>query len=226
MRTGLREDHASRWANQLERQAAEALIGAVDEEIEALIGHPLFLDAFCQMITDIPVERRATEADKFQLRSPDIFGEIVERVLRREHREKFLPAWESQGLGRQLAEPWNDPFTPELQSKVLRELVLKAARDGGGEALRRGLDDIRYQRLRYGLFTFSLGMPESRSAPEVLGDIIQQVLGKPKTSPHVPESEAEAVSAQAVQELVGAFRSHTLADTQPDQPETLVFAAA
>jgi hypothetical protein len=227
VRTGLRGEHASRWANQLERQAAEALIGATDEEIEALIGHPLFLDAFCQMITDIPEDRRATEADGFQLRSPDIFGEIVDQVLRREHTEKFLPAWEAQGLGRQLIEPWNDPFSPELQRRVLRELILKSAHDGGAEALRRGLDDPRYRRLRHGLFTFSLGTPaiaEVRTASDVLGEIVQEVLGQPETAAHVPESEAETIRAQAVQDLVGAFRSHTLADTQPDQPKTLVFA--
>jgi hypothetical protein len=227
VRTGLSGDHASRWANQLEGQAGEALVGATDKEIEALIGHPLFLDAFCQMITDIPEERRATEADGFQLRSPDIFGEIVDRVLRREHMEKFLPAWESQGLGRQLMEPWNDPFTPELQRRVLRELVLKAAYDGGAEALRRGADDPRYRRLRHGLFTFSRGIlltGEIVKAPDVLGGIVQEVLGLPEPMPHVPESEAETARTQAVQDLVGAFRSHTLADTQPDQPDTLVFA--
>ena len=227
VRTGLQSKHASRWANQLEKQAAEALVGASAEEIEALIGHPLFLDAFCQMITDIPTERRATEADEFRLRSPDIFGEIVDKVLEREHKEKFLPAWESQGLGRQLMEPWNDPFTPELQRRVLRELILKAARDGGAETLRRGVDDLRYRRLRHGLFTFSRGISaiaEGRSAPEVLGEIIKEVLGQPETALRVPPSEAETVRAQAMQDLVGAFRSHTLADTQPDQPDTLVFA--
>jgi hypothetical protein len=152
VRTSLQYDHAARWISRLESQAAEALNGADDSEIEPLIGHPLFLDAFCQMIMDIPPERRASEVESFQLRSPDIFGEIVDRVLRREHDEKFLPAWHTQGNHQRMSGDWKDPFTPALQKQVFREIVLETARSGGTEALKRSHDDPRYKDIRHGAF--------------------------------------------------------------------------
>ena len=229
VRTGLPPEHASRWAGQLESQAAETLIGATEEEIEALIGHPLFLDAFCQMITDFREEERAREADKFELRSMDIFDQIVGQILEREYKDKFLKAWQ-KSPGPQLTGRWNDPFTPELQRRVLRELVLKVAFDGGAEASRRGDDQKAshhedYKRLRHGLFTFSYGISEDAgNGNAVLGEIIQEVLGPPEIAPEVSETEAEAVRVDAVRTLVAAFKSHTLADTQAGQLDTLVFA--
>ncbi len=184
------------------------------------------------MIVDIPEARRAAGATDFQLRSPDIFGEIVNRVLKREHEEKFLPGWRSQGLDQHLVGVWKDPFGPDSQRRILRDLVLAAARDGGAEAIRHAPDDPRYQRLRHGLFAFGhqssqpVG-PQGDNADAsavILGEIVQTVLGEPATEPHVPESEADAIRRQAVDEVVAALRSHTLADTQPRPPESLVFA--
>lgn len=220
VRTGLDAEHAARWANQLENQAAEALVGATEEEIASLIGHPLFLDAFCQTIVDIPPEQRAREANNFQLRSPDIFGEILEGVLRREHEEKFLPAWQGNGYAAKLMNKWKDPFTPELQLCVLRRIVLKVAASGGVGVLRYGITDPRYQRLQHGLFAFG----QNTDPTAIMREILQEELGEPRVEPHVTEAEAEDVCARAVDHLVEAFRSHTLADTQPDQPKNLVFA--
>ena len=220
VRTGLNVEPASRWANQLENQAADALVGATEEEIASLIGHPLFLDAFCQTIVNIPPEQRAREANNFQLRSPDIFREILGGVLRREHEEKFLPAWQGNGYESKLTNRWKDPFTPELQLRVLRRIVLKAAIDGGARVLRDGTRDPLYQRLRHGLFAADLDMDPR----EIMGTILQDELGEPHVEPHVPETEAEDVCTHAVDHLVEAFRSHTLADTQPGQPKNLVFA--
>jgi Mrp family chromosome partitioning ATPase len=229
VRAGLSPEHASRWASRLEQQAAETLVGATEEEIEALIGHPLFLDAFCQMITGIDEKKRAGEADTFELRSMDIFDQIVGQILKREYEDKFLEAWQ-KSPGPQLTGLWNDPFTPELQRRVLRELVLKVAFDGGAEASRRGDDQKEphrkdYKRLLHGLFTFSHRIPtDAGNSNAVLGEIIQEVLGPPEIAAHVPEAEAEAVRADAVRTLVAAFKSHTLADTQAGQLDTLVFA--
>jgi hypothetical protein len=225
MFTGLSPTHAARWANQLEGEAAEALSGAEAQEVESLIGHPLFLDAFCQMIVSLPENRRAAEATNFRLRSPNIFGEIVERILQREHEEKFLPGWQSQGWSDRLAGIWKDPFTPAIQRRLLRRMVLQVAEDGGAETLRRGEEDPRYLDLRHGLFTFTGRSANARAEwRTVLEKNIRDELGEPQFEPGTPDSEAESIRTAALAELVGAFRSHTLADTQPNPPNTLVFA--
>lgn len=224
MRTGLQDDHAAKWTSRLESQAAEALNGAAESEIEPLVGHPLFLDAFCQMIMDIPASRRASGADTFQLRSPDIFGEIVDSVLRREHEDKFLPAWHAQSSHQRMSGEWKDPFTPQRQTRVLREIVLQIARSGGAEALRRSQDDPSYKDIRHGLFVFGADAEQNDDVTATLRTIIESVLGKPATEPTVHESEVEETCEQAVTTLIDAFRSHTLADTEPGRPGTLVFA--
>lgn len=225
IRTGLTSAHAARWANQLEEQAAEALSGVTGPEIESLIGHPLFLDAFCQMILNVPDDRRAAEAVNFRLRSPNIFGEIVERILQREHEEKFQPAWQSQGWGDRLAGVWKDPFTPPIQRRLLRRLVLLVAEDGGATTLRQGEDDPRYLELRHGLFTFTGPSANPDADPRTaLEQVIRDELGEPQFEPGISDSEAESIRGAALAELVGALRSHTLADTQPNRPDSLVFA--
>ncbi len=217
VRTGLSSDHAARWAHQLETQAKRRLSARATKRSPP--GRPpSLLDAFCQMIEAIPDAKRANEAATFQLRSPNIFGEILERVLTREHTEKFLPSWRGNGYESQLADRWKDPFTPALQQLILRRIVLMVAQRGGTDALKHSAEDQRYARLRHGLFSFS-----ETEEPLTLQQIIIEELGEPEAEPHVPESERRRC-AHAVDVVVEAIRSHTLADTQPDQPKGLVFA--
>jgi hypothetical protein len=75
-----------------------------------------------------------------------------------------------------------------------------------------------------GLFAFGNDGEQGDEVTGKLTEIIERVLGKPTTESTVHESEMEAVCAQAMTTLIEAFRSHTLADTQPDRPDTLVFA--
>jgi hypothetical protein len=224
IRTGLNEDHAARWANRLESQAREALQGATDADLASLIGHPLFLDAFCEVILEIPSERRAVEADNFRLTSPDVFGEIVRTVLEREE-GKAKPGWEAK-FGRLLVGTWQAPFTPEFQRAVLSHLVLLVAQDGAAETIRRSESFPSYRQLRHGLFTYTKGTPETDGdGPKaVLRALLEKILGRPELAPGIPESESEATREAALEELAGVFLQHTLADTRPDLPDDLVFA--
>ena len=74
-RTGLSEDHASRWADALEREAAKYV---AEEDDLAVIRHPVFLDTLAKYIRGLPADSRATAADEFRLSRGDLFGEIVE----------------------------------------------------------------------------------------------------------------------------------------------------
>lgn len=224
MRTGLNAQQAAKWAQQLEGQASAALSGATKTDVDALIGHPLFLDALCALIAQVPAASQARAADDFQLTSPDVFGEIVERVLAREH-DKALPGWSTK-FGHKLTGRWKDPFVPETQREVLTHLVLLVAQEGGVEATRRQEHDSRFKQLRHGLFIHTISPSgDGEDDPRgVLRSILLGLLGTPTTSVDLSEGDAEALRAQALEELAAFYLQHTLADTQPNHPETLVFA--
>lgn len=222
MRTGLEADGAARWAGQLEEQSRGVLSNLADDDVEALIGHPLFLDAFCKMIGSVPEERRVAAADEFRISSPNVFGDIVTSVLEREER-KFMPNWENIFNGR-LVGTWSAPFAPDLQRRVLRELVLLVAQDGGGEVLQREREDPRYRELRHGVFTFTKGMDEDADTRSAIRSLLRRFLGEPELAAGVSDEEAEALVEQAVDNLADFYEQHTLADTRPDLVDDLVFA--
>jgi len=220
MRTGLNEKDAARWASRLEEQAETTLSGLSEADVESLIGHPLFLDALCQVILEIPAERRVAEADNFQITSPDVFGDIVERVLQREH-DKVKPGWDAK-FARLMNGEWQDPFMPEVQRSIFRQLVLLAAADSSHMMVERQIDDARYRDLRHGVFTFTSGLPEDASQREALRQIIASVLGPPELVAGVPDEEE--TRELALDEVAGFLLQHTLADTRPNHPDDLVFA--
>lgn len=222
MRTGLTAKDASKWATRLEEQTRDALQSDTESEIDTLIGHPLFLDAFCQIILDIPKDRQSVAADDFRITSPDAFGEIVDAVLSREH-EKVRAGWDVKFGGR-LVGRWNDPFTPPDQRAVFRNLVLLVAKDGGAEVVRRGGDDSRYRQLRHGLFSFTAGLPSADDASPQgrLREILRREMGDPEIDPAVPDEEHESLGAAALDDLVSFYRQHPLTDTSPNLPDDAV----
>ena len=224
MRTGLNESAASKWAGQLEEQAVEALAGLTDEDLESLIGHPLFLDAFCRIILDIPAAERAASVGTFRIASPNVFGEIVQKVFEREE-GKVQPGWNAK-FADDLEGDWQAPFTPAWQQKILRELVLLVARDGAVETYRRSLEDDRYRELYHGLFTFTRGIAAADNAnrKELLAGLVRRILGEPQVSDHVPEGEREVRRQHALDEYAGFLLQHTLSDTRPNLVEELIFA--
>lgn len=225
IRAGLSERDAARWAGQLEEQATQALGETSEAEmVDSLIGHPLFLDAFCAIIEEIDVQKRSSAVDNFRITSPDVFGEIVDRVLEREQR-KAENGWQ-QKFGDLLTGSWRSPFGPQLQREILSALVLAVARDGSLEVTRREAVDPRYRQLRHGLFTFTRGVPGSTADNplEVLQDILHGHLGPPTVAAHLPGDQVDKISEDALHTLATFYRQHTLADTRPDRPSDLVFA--
>lgn len=221
MRTGLDEQDAAKWASRLEQQAQETLSGLAEADVESLIGHPLFLDALCQLIIEIPPERRAVESERFQLTSPDVFGDIVDRVLEREH-DKVKPGWDAK-FENQLAGSWTDPYTPEIQRRVFRSLVLLAAADGSHETATRQSDDARYRELRHGVFLHTHGVLGDSAPREALKVLVANVLGPPEVT-EAGAADADEIAEIALDDFAGFLLQHTLADTRPNLPEDLVFA--
>jgi len=223
MRTGLDEQAAARWAAQLETQAAETLEGVAEADVESLIGHPLFLDAFSKLILDLPADRRAVGAENFRLTSPDVFGEIVQKVLERE-RAKFAPSWKAK-FGDHVSGFWSDPFEPQVQTRLLARLVLMVAADGAAAVARRESDDSRYRQLRHGVFTFTAGAPAGVENPRAaLRTLIQAELGTPEVQKARSQEESDKLIEAMLNELATFYLQHTLADTRPDPPPDLVFA--
>lgn len=224
VRTGLNPDQASRWAQALEEQAVEALSGISEEDLESLIGHPLFLDAFCRIILDVPEDERAAAAAGFRIASPDVFGDIVHRVLEREE-GKVQPGWEAK-VAPDLDGVWRRPFAPELQQRVLTALVLMVARDGAGETLRRSTSDEGFRELYHGLFRFTQGVSadDGDTRKDILGVVVSRVLGEPEVAEHVPQDERDARRDAALDEYAGFLLQHTLSDTRPNLVQDLVFA--
>lgn len=213
--TGLSPDHASRWAEALERQAMA--IVQEDEELD-VIRHPVVLDTLARYIRDLPPESRVTAADEFRLSRGDIFGDIVDELLRRE-RQKHAPLWEETFAG-WLEPEWMHPFEPEKQREVLRELTLLTARDGGS----RQSDDEGGREFRHGLFLGAKEMPQADNPRDALEATLCQLLGQPKVALTVPDDEQADVQAKAVRHMTEAYAGHILANTEPSRPDDLVFA--
>ena len=224
LRTALNEAGAARWAGQLEEQSRSVLSELTDDDVESLIGHPLFLEAFCQMILAHPKAERARRADEFTLSSPNVFGEIVDSVLVREA-AKFQPAWDKAFEGK-LVGDFRTPFEPGRQRQVLKRLILLAAEDGGGEVLRRQRDNQRLRELRHGVFTFTKGVPTNPEgdAKQSLREILREQLGEPRVADGIDDDEANALRDDALDQIADFYAQHTLSDTQPDPPAELVFA--
>lgn len=220
-KTGMRPEAAAKWSQALEREAADTL-GAW-REVDSLIGHPLFMDAFCAYIESIPRGRQAREVDNFRFSTPDVFRQIVDRVLERET-EKAGP-WRTE-FGDRLLSPWNEPFDVARQRAVLLDLVLRVARDGAELTEERIAEDPRYKEVIHGLYSFSSAASDLQGETnhERLSSLIEKVLGPPLAVPTIaPEKGAEAVVA-AQTRSAAFFAQHTLANTEPDTPPDLIFA--
>ncbi|MBI4006560.1 MAG: hypothetical protein HY356_07805, partial [Gammaproteobacteria bacterium] len=224
LRTSLQAGDAARWANRLEDQANDTLGSLPGTNVDALIGHPLFLDAFCAFIAQLPSGRRINDADSFRFTSPDIFGEIVQHVLTREDM-KAKDAWKSK-FGTQLAGNWLTPLTPVWQKKVLAHLVGLAARDGAVKVMRRESADSRLRQLHHGVYTFTSGVNarQGTSARQAFVLILKAVMGEPELNDEIPGDERKSLKESVLDDLAGAYLQHTLADTRPDLPSELVFA--
>lgn len=223
LRTGLDPAGASRWAGRLEEQTRIALADAADEDLSALIGHPLFLDALCRIIEDHPAEERVAAADSFEIASPDVFSEIVTRILVREE-GKVKAGWESK-FRDVIVGAWAQPYAPEVQRRIFRSLVLLVARDGGAEVLRRSADQPQLRELRHGAFTYTTGMPDGDlSGPGALKEFLRHQLGEPELTERVNVDDAEKVIDEALDSITAFYRQHTLVDTRADNPTDLVMA--
>jgi hypothetical protein len=96
----------------------------------------------------------------------------------------------------------------------------------GRETYQRSMEDERYRELYHGLFRFTRGLPpdENASRKELLGEVVQTVLGEPSIGDHVPEQERDARQHAALDEYAGFLLQHTLSDTRPNLMDDLVFA--
>lgn len=214
-RTGLSPEHASRWADALEAQAKE-IVGE-DDELE-VIRHPVFLDTLSRYIKDLPQESRMNAVDEFRLSRGDVFGQIVDELLKREQ-QKHAPLWNEAFEGRLEAE-WMDPFDLERQRRVLRHVTLLVARDGRLASS----DDPRRAEFRHGVFLSTEGVPVAAKPREALEGLLCAILGVPKPSAAVSEEKHDEVQRSAIAHLAEAYATHILASTEPQRPDDLVFA--
>jgi hypothetical protein len=213
VRTGLKPEHASRWANALEREAKE-IVG--EEAGFDVIRHPVVLATLARYILELPDEARANAADEFRLTRPDIFGEIVNELLKRE-RQKHTPQWEQKFAG-QLDPGWMDPFDFQKQREVLRQITLLIAKKGGV----RTQEGIHYMDFRHGLSCASGPVATQAARIECLKQVLSTLAGRPQVAATVQEEDAQRIEDAALSHLAEAYASHILAE--PTLPENVVFA--
>jgi hypothetical protein len=214
-RARLSPEHASRWADALQREAA-AVVGE-ETELE-VVRHPVVLDALARYIKELPPESRVTAAEEFRLTRGDIFGQIVDELLKRE-RQKLAPLWEQTFVGR-LEPDWMNPFDHEKQRRVLRGLTLLVARNGDSQFVH----ESDWREFRHGLFLSTKGVPEAESPKKALEALVCQILGTPRVVPEVPEERRHDIQSKAIEHLAEAYAGHILANTEPERPDDLVFA--
>lgn len=217
----LRPEVASRWSQALEREA-EATLGTW-REVDSLIGHPLFMDAFCAYVQAIPPDQRTRAAANFRFSAPDVFRQIVDRVLERET-EKAAP-WKAE-FGTRLLAPWNEPFSPGAQRDVLLDIVLRVARDGAELTDERITTDPRYKELIHGLYDFSSAANdlEGETPLAKLASLVESQIGRPQPVPSLSAEKGEEAVKSALARSAALFAQHTLANTEPDRPSDLLFA--
>jgi hypothetical protein len=215
VRTGLPPDHASRWADALEREAKTVVGEGADLEV---IRHPVVLETLAQYIIKLPTESRVTAADDFQLSRQNIFGDIVDNLLKRE-RQKFAPLWQ-ESFGGQLQSDWVDAFDYRKQRDVFRKLTLLIAEGTAAEMPSQdGATD-----LRHGLFMTTKGVPQARNRTEAWGQVLSGITGLPEIAASVPEEQRSEIQGKAFKHLAEAYAGHILANTEPHRPDDLVFA--
>lgn len=222
VRAKLDPSHASRWATALESQTTEVLGREATKEIEELIGHPVVLDTLARYIQDLPPAQRITLADEFKITSSDIFGQIIDQLLKRE-RDKLIPSWKQSFQGR-LKSNWHDPLDLQKQKKVLQALTLLVASDGAVKTELKASENDIYRTLRHGVFMYTKGIRRPANKREAMQQIIRSALGTPEVIESVPSSEHDSIIDEALGYLAEAYLGHILADTEPGLPDDLIFA--
>lgn len=221
-KTNLASELVARWSGKLESEVSTLFVSWKANDVDSLIGHPLFMDAFCNYVNSIATDQVAKAAESFRFRTPDVFGEIVERVLQREY-EKAKSAWKSKFGDKFVGEWASGPFTPAHQSKVLTDLTLRVARSGGKAAPNR--------EWMHGLFDseneFASVAPELTGLARrkmILGQLLSGILPDPEVAPHILEDEVTELRQQGEAEIAEFYLQHTLSYTEPDAPPNMIFA--
>jgi hypothetical protein len=135
-RDGFTEEKALQWADALEEQVARLKRGQPTVDIDSLVGHSLFLLAFCDYISR--PERRQNRVssrvspvspDEFRLHSVGLFDEVIGLINEREARDKSK--WDDT-IYRDLKPEWHvSPFTVEKQNHFFAEATkLMVLREG------------------------------------------------------------------------------------------------
>jgi GTPase SAR1 family protein len=128
--TKISEPAVNAWSASLENQVATIFASLNERETNGLVGHPLFMDALCYFITSIPRDEVTRAANSFRFQKPNVFGDIVEKILEREY-EKAKEGWGRQLGGKLLGDWTSAPFSVSKQLDVLKHLTLKIAEIGG-----------------------------------------------------------------------------------------------
>jgi hypothetical protein len=219
-KTKLPEPAVNAWSASLEEQVNTIFDTLNEKDVNGLVGHPLFMDALCYFISATPKGEAIKAAESFKFQTPNVFGEIVEKILDREY-QKAKEGWNKQ-FGDKLVGDWSlPPFSVDEQLDVLRYLTLKVAEIGSHRT------EQQYGReWIHGLFDFNNQLVELDSRKLALWKIIEEgkVFSEIEISPSVPQEETSELRRQVQMEVTGFYLQHTLAYTEPNAPKGLIFS--
>lgn len=197
----LSEEKALAWASALEEQ-----VGALGQQgvqgIDQLVGHALFLLAFCDYVTQVEAgtiapltiesDANPLRPDEFKLRSDGLFDDVVRLITDREARDKSK--WDVAIYG-ELQPEWHDnPFLSEKQTaffaEITRRMVLEDNHRPSPSNLRPGMPPV--ERL----------VAESLTALKLV----------PQAKPTLEKQAREEVELEALSTIVEFYKNHPLVD--------------
>lgn len=185
------------WSDSLER-----VVGSLDNGCDYLVGHSLFLLAFCQFICNLDKSSHPDEShiavrtpDDFErLESASLFDKVLELINQREFIEKSN--WDT-AVTCDLNPIWHQsPFTPDKQETffaLLAKLILEDKEYYQGKAKTINIQGLLINNL------------VERS--------LRDTIGIPKAADGIKPEVARQIELEALERIVEFFRQHPLVDS-------------
>lgn len=188
-------EEASAWCESL-----SAVASKMSDSVDYLVGHSLFLIAFCQFICGLARSSHwgeyaavRTPTDFEAIQSSSLFDRVIELINQREFEEKSN--WDA-ALWRDLESKWQEsPFSAEKQGTFFATLAhrILAAKDYYRDSSRSvHQSGVWIESVVYGALSEVIGIPKSRSS--------------------VDAEVAYKIEHEALQRIADFFRQHPLVD--------------
>ncbi len=181
--------------------ALEKIVCKLGDGTDYLVGHSLFLLAFCQFICSL-VKSNAIDADSTvktpedfeRLESSSLFDKVIELINQREQNEKST--WE-EAVWRDLDSKWHSsPFSATLQGRFFAQIAYNL-----------------HESKNYNRDPPKSIYDKGVSTNSVVHSALAKVIGIPTSRSNLEKEVANNVEQEAMQRIADFFRQHPLVDS-------------